>query len=235
MISGDTSDGYHTFNELYEHRHILFLALLSANKDKAWRSKLHDDGSFLDGWFIAGLKTDLGQATYHLPLRMWGDFSNIQELEHAPKWDGHTSEDVLTRIREFALHPSKQEPPPIDVEALKREQSYSIDFAPHKHGFVKGWNACIDNISSKYDFVPKNHVPAVGKMVDVEALKREIAPIIWRDWDNLIDKEQKAITAIVDHLASAGYWLTFKDNRIMPIAAKHWMPLPEPPTTEETK
>jgi len=27
-----------------------------------------------------------------------------------------------------------------------------------------------------------------------------------------------------------GYWLTFKDNRIMPIAAKHWMPLPQPPT-----
>ena len=99
----------------------------------------------------------------------------------------------------------KPAPPPIDVEALKREQSYSIDFAPHKHGFVKGWNACIDNLSSKYDFVPKNHVPAVGKMVDVEALKREIAPIIWRDWDNLIDKEQNAITAIVDHLASAGY------------------------------
>lgn len=118
MISGDTSDGYHTFNELYENRHILFLALLSANKDKAWRSKLHDDGSFLDGWFIAGLKTDLGQATYHLPLRMWGLFHNIKEVEHAPKWDGHTSEDVLTRIREFALHPSKQEPPPIDVEAI---------------------------------------------------------------------------------------------------------------------
>lgn len=34
--------------------------------------------------------------------------------------------------------------PPINVEALKREQSYSIDFEPHKHGFVKGWNACVD-------------------------------------------------------------------------------------------
>lgn len=105
MISGNTSDGYHTFNELYEHRHILFLALLSENKDKAWRSKLHDDGSFLDGWFIAGLKTDLGQATYHLPLRMWDLFDNIKEVERAPKWDGHTSEDVLARIREFALQP----------------------------------------------------------------------------------------------------------------------------------
>lgn len=40
--------------------------------------------------------------------------------------------------------------------------------------------------------------------IDVEALKREIAPILWRDWDDLIDKEQNAITAIVDHLAATG-------------------------------
>lgn len=33
---------------------------------------------------------------------------------------------------------------------------------------------------------------------------------------------------------SNGYWSTFRDNRIQPIAATHWMPLPEPPTTEET-
>jgi len=34
---------------------------------------------------------------------------------------------------------------------------------------------------------------------------------------------------------SNGYWSTFRENRIQPIAATHWMPLPEPPTTEETK
>ena len=32
-----------------------------------------------------------------------------------------------------------------------------------------------------------------------------------------------------------GYWSTFRENRIQPIAATHWMPLPQPPTTEETK
>lgn len=30
---------------------------------------------------------------------------------------------------------------------------------------------------------------------------------------------------------SNGYWSTFRENRIQPIAATHWMPLPEPPTT----
>lgn len=102
-ITGETSDGYHTFNELYEHRHILFLAVLTANIAKAWRSKLHADGTMFDGWFIAGLNTDDGQATYHIPERMWELFKYIPELDRAPEWDGHTSNDVLVRIRDMAF------------------------------------------------------------------------------------------------------------------------------------
>lgn len=102
-VTGETSDGYHTFNELYEHRHILFLAVLTANIDKAWRSKLHSDGTMFDDWFIAGLNTDAGQATYHLPMRIWELFKYIPELGRAPEWDGHTSNDVLVRIRDMAF------------------------------------------------------------------------------------------------------------------------------------
>jgi hypothetical protein len=101
---GEISDGYHTFNELYEHRHILFLGMLSASREKAWRSKLHADGTMFDGWFIAGLDTELGTATYHLPLRMWHLFDVIREIDKAPEWDGHTSNDVLVRLRDHALH-----------------------------------------------------------------------------------------------------------------------------------
>lgn len=34
-INGNTSDGYHTFDELYHHRAILFAVICNANKDKA--------------------------------------------------------------------------------------------------------------------------------------------------------------------------------------------------------
>jgi hypothetical protein len=37
-IDGDTSDGYHTFNELYYHRMILFSVICNQNKSKAWKS-----------------------------------------------------------------------------------------------------------------------------------------------------------------------------------------------------
>ena len=92
---GETSDGYHTFNELYEHRHTLFIAL--SKFTDSWKSRLHDDGSALPGWFIAGIDTPMGQATYHLPDKHWHALTS-KELLHAPKWDGHTSNDVLTRL-----------------------------------------------------------------------------------------------------------------------------------------
>jgi len=92
---GDTSDGYHTFNELYEHRHTLFA--LVCKTFGGWKSRLHDDGTMFEGWFIAGVDTPQGQATYHLPLPWW-DRYEVRELPKAPKWDGHSPSDVLTRL-----------------------------------------------------------------------------------------------------------------------------------------
>lgn len=109
---GEKSDGYHTFNELYEHRHILFLYVLKASGDRAWRSRLHSDGTMINDWFIAGLETQSGQATYHLPVRMWELFKDIREIPSAPEWDGHTSNDVLVRIREESIWNT----PPQDTE-----------------------------------------------------------------------------------------------------------------------
>jgi len=97
-VTGETSDGYHTFNELYEHRHALFIALLKAHPEKAWKSKKHRDGIMFDGWFIAGLETPDGQVTYHMPLHLWDDVE-AEVIHVAPEWDGHTSNDVISRIK----------------------------------------------------------------------------------------------------------------------------------------
>lgn len=101
---GEVSDGYHTFNELYEHRHALFLALMhECGPDRAWFSEKHHDGTRLDGWFIAGLDIEEGPVTYHLPMRLWNAARHVgRRLEVAPKWDGHTSADVVKRLMHFA-------------------------------------------------------------------------------------------------------------------------------------
>jgi hypothetical protein len=100
----NASDGHHTFKELYEHRHALFAAV--SKSQGGWKSKLHDDGTMFDGWFIAGCTTPQGPITYHLPLEWWDAFPAVA-LAKAPAWDGHTSTDVVGRIKSLLEVPAE--------------------------------------------------------------------------------------------------------------------------------
>lgn len=106
-----TCDGYHTFEELYEHRIELFVALcsqldwldtelLGRNYYYIWRSQKHSDGTQLEGWFLLGIGREKGkQITYHLPMSKWDETDFAETLDQAPEFDGHTSDDVLFRLK----------------------------------------------------------------------------------------------------------------------------------------
>ena len=100
-IDGDTSDGYHTFNELYHHRAILFSVIVKTFSDKAWKSLRHHDGTMYNGMFIVGIDTPDGQATYHYDIDPYWDMFECRELECAPEWDGHTPAQAIERIRKL--------------------------------------------------------------------------------------------------------------------------------------
>lgn len=106
--TSEVSDGYHTFGELYDHRCLLFVALMRAHPTLAWRSRLHDDGSSEPGWWAGGLHLPTGDVSYHLPDALWPllDGATVNTLERAPKWDGHTSADVLQRLRAWLAQDS---------------------------------------------------------------------------------------------------------------------------------
>lgn len=91
--SGDFSDGYHTFNELYYHRMILFAVICKQNEKLAWKSWLHHDGTMYDDYFIVGIDTPLGQYSYHYHKKYWDEF-DVKELPNAPEWDGHEPKDI---------------------------------------------------------------------------------------------------------------------------------------------
>lgn len=90
------SDTYHTFGELYHHRMILFSIICNQNKGKAWKSRLHDDGTMYVDYFIVGITTSEGEYTYHYHMDNWNSF-DIEELTSAPAWDGHIPSDI-TRL-----------------------------------------------------------------------------------------------------------------------------------------
>ena len=97
---GEFSDGYHTFDELYHHRAILFSVICNTYPELAWKSKQHHDPAqpMYDGMFIVGIQTPEGQATYHYDMDPYWDMFHIKELETAPEWDGHTPEEAIRRI-----------------------------------------------------------------------------------------------------------------------------------------
>lgn len=98
---GEVSDGYHTFNQLYDHRNLLFINLVVANPAIAFKTWLNDKKEKWEGWFILGINTERGQITYHLPERFW-DMAPVTEVEYNFDYDGHISEDVCERLAHFA-------------------------------------------------------------------------------------------------------------------------------------
>ncbi|EGQ3847465.1 hypothetical protein HDO24_000938 [Staphylococcus pseudintermedius] len=94
--SKNISDGYHTFGQLYHDRAVLFAVILNTYKEKAWKSKQHDDGTMFgepNEMFIVGIYTPEGQYTYHYHMEYW-DMYDVKELDKAPEYDGHTFLDI---------------------------------------------------------------------------------------------------------------------------------------------
>ena len=109
---GDFSDGYHTFNQLYHQRAVLFATIVNQNPDKSWKSLKHEDGKYCfdsDGkWFIVGINAPEGPYTYHYETEKYWDMFKCEELDVAQHYDGHTEEDV-TRLLSLAEPWSKED------------------------------------------------------------------------------------------------------------------------------
>ena len=96
----DISDGHHTFGNLYKHRIILFCTICNLFPNDSWKSRKHfddnNDPMFNDS-FICGINTPRGIATYHIQNKYWNLF-DIPEIEHAPRYDNYSEDEVLQRI-----------------------------------------------------------------------------------------------------------------------------------------
>jgi len=113
-VDENTSDGYHTFKELYRYRLLYNAALFNewARRDeKATRledcfgvhkSTRHSDGepAFGGGWFVVVATLPTGQITNHYEMADW-DLFHVPVRERAATWDGHTPADVADRLARF--------------------------------------------------------------------------------------------------------------------------------------
>lgn len=110
---GEVSDGYHTFNELYEFRKLynacLFNSWFKQDLYKVHKSTRHSDGElcFGGGWFIVMASTPAGQISNHYEMKDWLLFS-CPVYSRADEWDGHTTKDVVTTLKQLAIYPMEK-------------------------------------------------------------------------------------------------------------------------------
>ena len=70
-FEGEISDGYHTFNELYDFRREYNAALVNTGVYYSIKSKLHSDGELCFGgdWFIVQMFLPTGQISNHYEMK----------------------------------------------------------------------------------------------------------------------------------------------------------------------
>ena len=104
IVDGDMSDGFHTFDELYEHRCLLFINWMISDGcpgDCYWVRE------HFEGWDLICCEIAWGtdeQISYHVPVKYRGFYDGIlterPSFEHV--FDGHTPKDVVARLMKLA-------------------------------------------------------------------------------------------------------------------------------------
>lgn len=113
-ITGETSDGHHTFNELYDFRKVLNAWLFNYWHRHRWnnvhKSKKHYDGEncFGGGWFVVMAKLPTGLISFHYKMEDWDLFKIPIFPKAGYEYDGHTSKDVLETLL-LELHLSNRQ------------------------------------------------------------------------------------------------------------------------------
>jgi len=147
-VTGETSDGYHTFNELYHHRAVLFSVIVANYPDRAWKSKKHHDGTMYDNMFIVGINTPDGQATYHYDVDPYWDMFKCRVLDNAPEWDGHTPAQAIERIGKLKA----QEPRVMTLEEVEAMPYGHVLIETDKKDSLRWLDALLFSKNANYSF-----------------------------------------------------------------------------------
>lgn len=110
--AGQTTDEYHSIDDLYRHRLLLNAALCNAWYDReaipfgdsygVHKSRQHAVGEdpMFEGMFRVGAELPTGDVSWHYSLKDW-DLFQIPEWDRASAWDGYTAADVANRLEAF--------------------------------------------------------------------------------------------------------------------------------------
>ena len=160
-IAKDTSDGHHTFEELYDYRMIYNAhaahGWLTAgiNVVKSWR---HSDGEecFGGGWFIVTAELPTGQVSNHYREQYW-DLFHVPEVELPPEYDGHTPAVAANRLRTMLQDMPSDEPDTVFYRTFKafKDELYHRDL-----GHMPAWSR--ENLAQDLAHIAARELKTLG-------------------------------------------------------------------------
>lgn len=200
QVSGDTSDGYHTFNELYDFRKAYNAALFNewaaSGKYSVHKSKRHFDGGdcFGGGWFIVVAQLPDGQISNHYEIKDWDKFQLPETDKALFEYDNHTGADVLHRL--FSLRqlaqPEQAEHDKLTIKFGERAKEYLE--AAKKSWEPDAWrNAAIRLGEDLYSVGPDGYYDMTAKQWLDWALSVVNTAPPRKEWVGLTDDEIKKI------------------------------------------
>lgn len=120
LITSETSDGYHTFAELYHYRMLYNAALFNEWAAQGLydvhKSVRHSDGEVcFDGrWFVVYAQLPTGQISNHYEIGAdsvnWYKFQ-VPIRDTGAEWDGHTPREAAERLATLLDSPVAQREP----------------------------------------------------------------------------------------------------------------------------
>lgn len=220
---GDLSDGFHTFNQLYYQRMMLFATIVKQNRDRAWKSLRHEDGElcFGGGWFIVGIDTPEGSYTYHYEDNYYSLFDCV-ELERAKHWDGHTEKDVTRLLSLPALEMQEQ-----------AENEWCPDCAEYDkenhccHRFTKVIRQTVEEC--KREWANEGWIPVTERLPEDEyvLISKKPTKLSGSKWSVCIGIRTADPRSRKIQWRDSGFGI-IQDDKVLA-----WRPLPEPYTEDE--
>ncbi len=102
IVDGEISDGYHTFDELYDHRCLLYLTWLVQEQRLGSERRVYFVRNHYPNWDLLVAYINDEQVSYHIRIYyrdiLEKHFKEVDEKEH--EFDGYTPEDVADRLRD---------------------------------------------------------------------------------------------------------------------------------------
>lgn len=147
---GNISDGYHTFNELYDHRCLLWINICLMTPNTSYLVKEH-----YVGWFLLGNETPYGQVSYHCPNKYLPLVKSIKERK--VEYDGHTSPDVIKRLEQLANSMALSHPPSPCGEDLYKKYQYWHKLAVNREVEIKRYREALEKIIQADKDLLTNH------------------------------------------------------------------------------